>query len=216
MLKIIFSYQRPNLLLNLLQELNGQIHVIDDGSDYDYSQHKKYCTYHRVPHKGKTHWWMNWQGAFDICKESESDHFLFLVDDWHSYDIDRIQWIQKQFGQHRYAFNIANHGVARQWTPIKQWQTTIKGFECFRVGFVDCCFFTNREALNRLDWTMGPVDPKRFQNPRISSGVGKSLSKRFLKAGVPMLKPAKSLCKKHNVQSQMNKQEREKNPRPLV
>lgn len=217
MLKIIFSYQRPQLLGNLLQELDGDIIVIDDGSDYDYSEHEEYCDYYyRVTHRGKPYFWMSWNLAFMLCQASDHDHFLFLPDDWFQFNTKRIKWIQNQFREYPYAFNIANHGVARQWTPIKQWQTTIGDFECFRVGFVDCCFSTNRESLNRLDWKMEPISQERFQNTKMSSGVGKQLSKRFLKAGVPMLKPVKSLCKKHHVESQMNKLERKINPRPLI
>lgn len=159
---------------------------------------------------------MNWQDAFQVCKTSINDHFLFLVDDWFQFDIERIKWIQHQFGDYPYVFNIANHGVAQQWTQVKQWETTIGGFECFRVGFVDGCFTTNRAALNRLDWTMEPINQERFNDPKLSSGVGKQLSKRFLKRGVPMMKPVKSLCKKHHVESQMNPEERKVNPRPLI
>lgn len=216
MLKIIFSYQRPQLLLDLLQELEGDKIVIDDGSDYDYSEHKELCEYHRIPHRGKPFFWQNWDTAFKLCKQSDHDHFLFMPDDWFDFDIERIKWIQNQFEDYPYAFNIANHGVAQQWTPVKQWQTTIGDLEAFRVGFVDCCFTTNRAALQKLDWQMEPIDSERFKNPKMSSGVGKQLSKRFLKRGVPMMKPARSLCKKHHVESQMNKLERQENPRPLI
>lgn len=215
-MKVVFSYKRPDLLLSLLKELDGNIHVIDDGSMYSYTEHKKYCNYHRLKHKGKQFWWKNWNYAFKLCKKSDSEHFLFCPDDWASYDIQRIKWLQNQFKDNPYAFNIANHGVSQQWTPLKAWQTTIKDFDAFRVGFVDCCFSTNRSALEKLDWTMEPISQTRFRDPNISSGVGRQLSERFLKAGVPMLKPVKSLCKKHHVESKMNKQERKNNPRPLL
>lgn len=217
MLKIIFSYQRNELLLDLLKELDGDVIVLDDGSEYDYSEHQQHCSfYYRLSHRGKPYFWQTWNLAFELCEHSDHKHFLFCPDDWHSYDIERVKWLQNQFKDNPYAFNIANHGVSQQWTPIKQWHTTIKNFDAFRVGFVDCCFSTNRSALQKLNWQMEPIDSERFQNPKMSSGVGKQLSKRFLKAGVPMLKPVKSLCKKHHVESKMNPKERIKNPRPLL
>ena len=55
----ITSYNRPEMLLSLLKELEGErITVIDDGSEYNPEQLTEYCTYVRTPHRGKFGYWM--------------------------------------------------------------------------------------------------------------------------------------------------------------
>jgi hypothetical protein len=82
----------------------------------------------------------------------------------------------------------------------------------YRIGFVDCGFFCNREALERIDFSLGslPVDWFKYENR--SSGVGMLLSTGFSSTRVKMYKPKKSLAFHGDHESKMNPQERKETP----
>lgn len=207
LIKIIFSYNRPEMLHRLLDEVGHSI-VIDDGSTYKALPFLDKCDYYRFSHKGKEGFWLQWQYAFDIAKESGADKFIFMPDDIYNVnldEIDRLTQIKEPF-----AFNYMNVGENRGWTPIQE--TKADWFDGYRTGYVDCAFVSNRKTLDLLDWQMNPVDRKRFLNPNISSGVGQQLSRRFMNLGVPMWMVRKSLAYHGNHKSEMNTEERKINP----
>lgn len=214
----ITSYNRPKMLMRLLEELQEcghRICVFDDASGYDYSDHDELCEYYRASNRrGKEFFWRQWQWLFDVCRGSGEDHFMFMPDDWYGFDIDRMEWIHSRMDG-AYAFSFANKGLDRCWTPITSKKDDIEGYPCYRVGFVDGCFSTNRQTLEFLGWKMDPVTLSRFASPYISSGVGQQLSNRLMMR-VPMYKPLESLCSEDPHESLMNPVERKRNPREMV
>ena len=204
-MNIIFSYNRPEMLSNLLDEIGHSI-VIDDGSTYPVASLLDKCDYYRFSHKGKEGFWMQWQHAFDIARESGEDWFFFGPDDICNVQIDKIKELS-QFDK-PFALNYMNIGPPRGWTFIKHKKVSF-GWE---MCYVDCAFVTNRRTLELLNWTMNPVRWERFLNPNISSGVGQQMSKRFEALGVPMYMVSKSLAYHGDHESQMNTEERKIHP----
>lgn len=212
----ITSYNRPAMLLRLLNELQGCGHrvcVFDDASTYDPAEHRELCEYNRISyHRGKVHYWKQWQWIFDRCRASDDERFIFMPDDWHSIELDRInEWFNRLEG--KYAFNVTNNGVKTNWTSIERKKIRIDGKPVYRVGFVDCGFFTTRLTLEALDWHIEPVDLMRFRIPNISSGVGQQLSNRLMGKFIPMYQPVRSMAWHDGThESQMHPKERERNP----
>ena len=207
---IIFTYNRPEMLSRLLDEVTGI--VIDDGSDYDYSPFIGRCDYHRLPHGGKEYFWSTWNYALELCKESNSDFFLFLPDDVHDIDIETIHSLHNTLKSDPYAFNYLNVGHNTGWTPIKPQNVTIDGFNAIRCGFVDCAFFCNRKTLELLDFELECISMNRFKSDFISSGVGQQMSRRLWKKNVKMYIPERSLAVHGDHDSQMHPEERKLNP----
>lgn len=208
----ITSFDRPRLLLRLLKELDCNTVVIDDGSDYNPSEHMKYCTYYRTPHRGKEQYYKQWGLILDMARRSGDKHFYFLADDWNSVDIGKATYFLENTDK-PFAFNFTNNGVETNWTPLKQQKTKLAGEPVYKVGWVDCGFFCNRQALERIGFFMHKVPESRFDRPDISSGVGQQLSNRFMRAGVDMYKPITSLAWHDGThESKMHKEERKRNP----
>lgn len=207
---VIFSYNRPKMLLSLLRELKGNVIVMDDGSDFDPDPFLDYCDFYRSSHRGREGYWRQWRDALEICEES-GDWFLFLSDDLQNVNLSEIKRITKSI-KGNYAFNVLNVGADRGWTGIKWAEKKIAGVDCYKMGYVDGAFACNRGALESIGFYMEPVDTLRFRNPYISSGVGQQLSNRFALKGIPMYLPKKSLCYHGNHESKMNPEERKRNP----
>lgn len=206
---IIFSYNRPKMLSRLLDEVTGV--VIDDGSDYDPKPFLNRCEYHRLPHGGKEYFWNTWNYALSMCKESDDDFFLFLPDDVYNVDLERIKWIHSRISK-PYAFNVLNVGHETGWTGVTPKQTEIDGYKAIKCGFVDCGYFCNRQALEKMNFSVDWVNPLRFKQKGISSGVGQHQSRILWKKGVDMYLPCTSLAHHGDHESEMHPNERKLNP----
>lgn len=203
---IIQTYNRPEMLSNLLNEL-GHCVVVDDGSQYDAEPFADRCDYYRFTHKGKEGFYLQWQYIFDICRESDDDWFMFIQDDVSNVYMKGIKDVCSQLGE-EYAFNFMRRGKDRGWTLIKQKKTDFG----FQVGYVDCNFCTTRKTLEKINFHIEPVDVSRFQRPNISSGVGQQLSRKFAWKNIPMYIPKKSFAYHGDHESIMHPSERKTNP----
>lgn len=189
---LITTFDRPDMLLRLLKELEGEnVIVVDDGSTYDPSEHLRYCDYYRVSHKGKEGFWVNWNLMLEIAKESDDDEFIFLQDDLYDIDLARLRADYKGG-----ALNLMEIGKDRGWTP---------------KGYVDCIFMCDRKTLDRLHWKIDPVPIQRFNRPNVSSGVGENLSYRMWLNLIPMQFNG-NYAHHGNHESKMHKEERVRNP----
>lgn len=193
---LITTYKRSKLLLRLLKELQGeQIICIDDGSDYDPSEHLQYCDYYRTPHRGKQEFWKQWQIMFDIAQESEDDEFIFLQDDLYNVDLEGLRQVETP---DKYALNVMDIGPDRGWSP---------------TGYVDCQFKTNRQTLDAIGWFIKPVDKIRWEfRPQMSSGVGQWLSTQFYRNNIPMILPDQNYASHGDAESKMHTDLRKEEP----
>jgi hypothetical protein len=210
---VIFSYERPDMLLSLLEELRDEdVIVIDDGSTYDHSEHEKLCKYYRLKHKGKKEFWRNWNVALKKCDYFEDDFFLFLPDDVSDIKLDKIKQIAHELRNESYVYSYLNDGRTTCWGSKIKESRKIADVDSHNVGFVDCGFFTNRKTLDQLRFEIERISPARFDNPRISSGIGQQMTKRLAKLNIPMYRADNSLAFHGNHESKMNAAERKINP----
>lgn len=146
--------------------------------------------------------------ALNLVKNLPTDLFIFTADDLLDVDVKRILTLHKKHKTRPYAYNLQFDGRTKNWTNMNPIEAERHVLE---VGFVDCLFFCNRAALDRIGWFMEPVPPSWFKQ-RSSSGVGRQLSMRFLNEGVTMYLPLKSIGYHGNHESMMHPEERKKNP----
>jgi hypothetical protein len=127
----------------------------------------------------------------ELAKESDDTEFIFLPDDIHDFDIDRMR---KDYTKG--CLNVLDVGLDRGWTP---------------KGYVDCGFMCDRSVLEALEWKLEPIPIQRFNNPYISSGVGQQMSFRLWMKGIPMFLNG-NYAQHGNHESKMHKEERLRNP----
>jgi hypothetical protein len=152
---------------------------------------------------GKEMFWSVWNDMLKTAEQSEAELFIFMPDDFTDLDLERIKEIHEAHKCKPYAFNIINDGRNGLFNGVVP--VTID--DKIMCGFVDCGFFCNREALDAIGYYMEQTEVKKD-----SSGVGRRLSNRFLKARVTMYKPVTSLAWHGDQESIMHKEERRKNP----
>jgi len=204
----VLSYNRPKMLTEVVEHLikNGVYPIIlDDGSDYEIEL--PYAFRHK--HRGKEGFYITWDEMLKECKRIETDFFLFMPDDFLEVDIDRIMELHEKYKHEPYAYNIINDGRTGYWTGIQPKQIDK---DTIMSGMIDCGFFCNKLALDKIGYHIDKIHKRRFKDPNISSGVGQQLSMRFLLNRVLMYTPVKSLAIHGNHESKMHKEERIKNP----
>lgn len=200
----LFTYDRPKMLeqtLNHLRDNTGlltTINVFEDGVTF--------------PYRGKKGFWVTWNEALKECDNYglKKEIYLFMPEDFLDLDLDRLQEIHERLKDKPYVCNIINDGRHQQWMAFPK-QEPVDGLE--RVGFTDCGFFCNREALEKIGfWMEEPPKGWFKQGEDISSGVGMMLTKRLAQAKIPIYKPVKSLAFHGSHPSKMHPNERDKNP----
>lgn len=201
----VFSYDRQEMLSEVVKSISGEhFLILDDGSPFEMDNMVKF------PHEGKAGFWKRWAFAFDWARKWDDDLFIFMPDDFLNLDLNRIKELHDLHKHEAYAYNLINDGRFSCWFPFKPVHINE---DTIQVGFVDCGFFCNREALERLEFRIDPIDPKRFQlKKNISSGVGQQLTNRFNRHGVKMHLPVKSLAYHGDHESKMHPEERNINP----
>jgi len=205
---IVFSYNRLEMLKQVVKELAGENFVVlDDGSSFDLDPLD--CSFVQFEHMGKAGFWRSWNYALELCKESDDDFFLFLQDDLTNIELKRIKKLHDKFKGSPYVYSLINDGRENCFIINETIQIDS---ETINVGFVDCIFFCNRSALEALNFELYSIPLYRFRTPGISSGVGQQLTKRFDALRIPMYKPIKSLAFHGDHDSVMHKEERIKNP----
>lgn len=215
---IIFSYQREEMLTKILLHLRGKVSsilVLDDCSSYPEIKMEGIEYRRAKERRGKRNFYLQWDEAFDYCKENPSDIFIFMPDDFLNIDIESILKIDQsliQSSKQNYAFNIINDGRVQMWTPIFRSPKQFGRIPGFSVGFVDCGFFCNEGTLKQLMYCIDQVPEEWFDNPHKSSGVGMQLSKRMVKAQIKMYQPLKSLAYHGDHDSVMHPEHRKQVP----
>lgn len=192
----ITSYDRPEMLQNVVNHLRGQgiepLIFLDGVTE----------------HRGKKGFYKTWNEILQAAEKIEADIYLFMPDDVINLDIDRIKAIHATMRK-PYAFNLTNDGRKKCWVN----KACVDMGDKYSIGFVDCGFFCGRETLDKLGYYMNQPPKGWFELAEgMSSGVGMMLSKRLYNAGVQCYKPKKSLAYHGDHESKMHKQERIKNP----
>ena len=198
----LFTYDRPKMLKQTKDHilsnctLEDSLNIYNDGVTHE--------------HRGKKGFWKTWNEALIACKEQQENLFVFMPEDFIDLDFKRLRKIHERLNGEPYVCNIINDGRHQQWRgfpelPIKD------GLQ--QIGFTDCGFFCNREALEQIGFWMEEPPKGWFElMPNISSGVGMMLTNRLAKKGIDIFKPVKSLAYHGNHESKMHGEERTNNP----
>lgn len=203
---VIFSYERQQMLTNLLTELSGYHPiVIDDGSSFKLPLSE----FHQFEHGGKENFYKLWQYALSLTYKSKDDFYMFLPSDFQKLYLDKIFMIYNKLRHEPFVCNIVNDGRITCWNSYRPIPLQ-NGLN--QVFFTDCGFFCNRSALENIEFNINDVPKERFNRANISSGVGQQLTYLFNKNNVKMYTPLQSLAFHGEHESLMHPNERLKNP----
>ena len=203
----VFSYQREQMLKQVLKDLKGEVvTILDDGSDFTI----KHPNVVKFKHGGKAKFWEKWFFAFKIAEGTDDDFFMFMPSDFLNIDLVKIKEIHSQYNHKPYVYNIINDGREMCWNNLRP---LIKDRNTEQVFFTDCGFFCNRAALEAIEFKIKEVDKGRFiKRKDISSGVGQNLTYAFNRNGVKMYKPNESLAFHGDHESTMHLEHRKQLP----
>lgn len=217
----IKNYERKEMLLSLIGEIeffskknkshNVYYHIIDDCSKFTKEFVKSNKIIQSPKNYGKKLHWMLWDMDFGILGgKKEIDLFIFLPSDASKVNFNEILKNAESLKEEEYVFNIINDGRTQCWNRRKP---EIVNHIYMKVGFTDCCFFTNRKTLDKLGFFILEVPKERFAlNKSVSSGVGEQLTKRLNNDKTDIYLPHNSFAHHGDHESVMHKDERKKNP----
>jgi hypothetical protein len=207
----IFSYNRKEWLINTIEELKEfNPIVLDDGSDFEID----YPNFIKYPHEGKKGFWKKWKDALYLASQSNDEFFMFVPDDYSKYELKTILRIHEAFKTKPYIHHIAVDNRKFCWS--NQQDIPLSSVR-FRSYFVDCQFFCNKLALDKMGYDFKPIPQEWWdlesKHGSLSSGVGKQLSFNINKAGIPIYKLHRSLAyHEGHTDSQMHPELRKKQP----
>lgn len=203
----ITTYNRPDMLNQVYSRFKK--YDIEPTILDDYSEPRPlYPDVIRHEHRGKKGFWKTWGDMLKHAKDNEADLYIFTVDDFINLDISEIKRRHKKLNRNGpYIHNIINDGRSDKcWTRIRPVKLN---YNLWRIGWTDCAFFCNREALDRIGYYMHSPGEDWFKiREGISSGVGMMLTKRCNEARVPVYRPEYSLAQHGDHESQMHKEHR--------
>lgn len=211
MLVVVFTYNRPQMLSQLLYELHGNCEalVIDDGTKDAIPVFLTDQTLISTIHEGKQGFWKKWLLARQIALGTNHDYFVFMNDDLNKVDLNAIQTVINQGWNDRlFAMNLLNCGERYRWGKWREIQPDFKlaGRTWRQCDYVDGNFITNRMTLESFD--IDPVPKEWFDRPDKSSGVGYQVTMKLRALGCPMMLPDKSLAYHGDHESVMHREHR--------
>lgn len=203
----IHSFQRKEMLLNLLKEINDfrtknpeiviAYSIFDDKSDFVLGDAN---FYQFEEHKGKELFWQIFDHSIKSCKDSDADIFVFVPSDVSNIDFKRLisyhltysNIRHDRFSNRAYCYNIMRDNRLSCWNNQ---QMIPFDNDTYKSWFTDCGFFSNKLLLEQLDFKINPVNPERFVwNKNISSGVGQQMTMILNQKKINIFHPIKSLC----------------------
>lgn len=227
---VIFTYNRPADLLRLLGDIvhaSGRhapsVVVYDDASTSDYSGVRSFlqsqgweyrCASERHGKKG----FARWVGrAYSEQASRPEKVFVSLADDHrlcHGF-FDRALSVWRSLPKGNTASLTLQRESGRAgkpcWTGVKP-RAVSPHAEI--TGWVDGCFIAGRKYFEALGWGVpGEVPPTRWdRNPYLGSGVGQLISNHLHDNGLRMYGVRNSLTAHVGQDSEMNPEERRRNP----
>lgn len=206
----VFSYNREEMLKNVISHIKDYNYlIIDDGSDFTIKDQR----FLKFLHHGREHWYMLWDYVLRLVEQTKHELIIFMHDDYQNIEIKRIFELHDKFKSKPYFYNINRDKRTNCWGRYPSVQIddyTIK------MGFIDCGFFCNRMALEKMGFYMIPVPQERFKNKYISSGVGQQMTGRIRAKNMDMYKPVRSISTHPSGDSKMLPEERKRHPFPSI
>lgn len=224
----ITTYKRNNELKRLLEQINSYREkynfttlVYSDGEILDL-RHSNYSDVYFLgeneKHSGKEEFWRIWDNILKYFNVNFfklfCDYCFFIQDDtelkdnffdeairiWDSINDDKKIALQLLTDENRKGKPC--------WIPFK-----VKEYEeYYHTQWIDCNFMCEPLLIEALEYTINPIDKRRFLKPNISSGVGEQISSRLHRIGLNMYQVKNTLLTHDDHKSYMNEEERKINP----
>lgn len=225
----IRSYQRPEMLMDLLMELEREkatcVHVFDDHSTKNMSAPGAMVrridgwVWHRLrKNHGKKYAWLLWNQMFQEARRMTAakvaDRFVFLDDDMRIcrkfFELIDEHWSAIKDPRTASLMLMVDSREAKKcWTNVSPQRMGVVS----RTQWVDGAFVLSSLALAELEWRLREVPASRWGRDReISTGVGEQLSRRLYETKFGMYRVQDSLVDHMGHASIMNPKERRRNP----
>lgn len=204
----ITSYDRKEMLLNLIKQLDGYDLVVwDDNSNFSidgkFTFHKFYKNY------GKRLAWRKFQRIFDFLLKdySEYDYYFILPDDIILCDdfVNKSIEIYKNIKDNR---KICLSLLSDIRVENMNWTGThpvVKG-DVIHTNWSDLCFMFEKKFLEEVDMKEVPTD-RWDGNPKLGSGVGSVISRDLYRKNFNQYHVTETLCTHGGHKSKMNHHE---------
>jgi len=198
---IINTYQRPELLLQLLNNIYDQkkgfdihLRIYNDKSTSNYKNvisflkqnfSDKAHYFLTEEHHGKQNYWKITNFSYNNLKNENYDYVIQLPDDVQlvpNFFKRAIQQYDCIDDQNKVCLNISNDRSrygASFWTPVKSEKLKFGRNIIWHTGWVDMCFISDKKYFETLEHEIYPVDIAWSSSPKLSSGVGMQISQRL-------------------------------------
>ncbi len=224
---VVVTYNRPRHCLRLLQDLvveaashDISVTVCDDASTEDYGDVRELVeahgwTYKRAPHNhGKKRFWQWVRQIYAGIRSVEKPYIVLLPDDVRTCSnfLARAVGVWRAIGDDKkvaLTLQADSRLDKSNWTGVRPER---RG-DAWHTGWVDGAILCTDEYFKALGYSCPAVPASRWaQNPLLGSGVGQVISNDLHQKGMSMWCTHKSLLVHVAIDSQMNPEERAKNP----
>lgn len=215
----IATYNRNNLLERLLNQIdrasknyNVSLIILDDGSpkpvklgSMQFNNIDHLNLYRSNKNHGKKEYWITVNFIFDKMSTINADYYYYFGDDaeieinFFDNSIDKWNSIKDN---RKISLNLINDSREECWTNFKRIPKEIGGYSFFLSQWLDMQIMFDSELLK---YRVKAIDKSRWRRDnKLSSGVGRQLSRRFYEKGYHMYQVKKSLIKHSYTKSVMN------------
>lgn len=215
---LITTYNRPDLLLDLLKDIKSQfrcqyrIKIYNDCSEDDYGRVEQYLeeniedyAYTRLPSRyGKPLYWKLINKIYDELKTERGNYIIQLPDDIRLTDMFYPRVIEQYKDCDADALNImVNVAHNEQYTRDKKKTYQGKKAKYWEVSWLDGCFITNTDLFKRIRYSIPSISTKNTANKRKSSKVGWLITNKCRRHGIKIRMVQRSLVEHKGEESRM-------------
>ena len=223
---VIPTFNRKEFLVRLMQQLDVaalffKVHVVifDDGSEnpvrnnFFNTVNLVDIEIHRYSNHGKKKYWSLVNKIFDRVSHLDADYYFYLGDDLEvnsDFFIRSITEWESIADDNKISLNLLRDSRTKAWTDFEAVEREFTGFHVLQTQWLDMIMLFDKKMLSHR---LTEVPLSRWdKNPLLSSGVGAQLSQRFHQIGYGMYQVMSSIVCHGEHDSEMNPEERRKNP----
>ncbi len=222
---LITTYNRPQELLLLLKDIKKNAYpftiglsIINDCSKgydpvlnyLDDNFHQNFDYFETSHNYGKKDYWKIIDYAYSLLRNKHFDYFIQipddirLVDDFFEKAVASFEAIQDPQKACVNLLNDFSRNGKAFWTNQSVKKVEFGNQKLLYTGWVDMCFISNRCTLEDLNYQINAIDHNWSNNPTLSSGVGRQISKRLVELDKNIYQVQRSLVIHLDHQSMMH------------
>lgn len=221
------TFNRHEMIQRLVKKLDREsknfdvtVLVFDDGSTKPVALKTQEInnliathTFHQPYNHGKQNYWRLANKIFDAMASVNAELNIYLADDLDLMDgfLSKTYhaW-EKITDPKKVSLNLLNDGRTQCWTKFERVPVCFEETRFYKSQWLDMAMAFDKSLLR---YRLHEVSKQRWVNNELaSSGVGAQLSSRLHKSGYAMYQVIDSLATHGDHDSQMNFEERKKNP----